>query len=112
MRWRCRARCGLSETRTWLFRAFIIQDLRSAVGEAGGILATFLFLFFMPYGSAQFWLTLAALAGLLAMQAVFWLITQPVNRFWLQGQKLGRMGSEFFSVGVKRSPGNSEPQPV
>ena len=82
------------------------------VGEAGGILATFLFLFFTPYGSAQFFLTLAALAGLIAMQAVFWLITQPVNRFWLQGQKLGRMGSEFFSTGVKRSRGSSETQPV
>ena len=82
------------------------------VGEAGGILATFLFLFFTPYGSTQFWLTLAALAGLIAMQAVFWLITQPVNRFWLQSQKLGRMGSEFFSTGVKRSRGSSETQPV
>jgi hypothetical protein len=37
---------------------------------------------------------------------------QPVNRFWLQGQKLGPMGSEFFSTGVKRSRGSSETQPV
>lgn len=66
------------------------------VGEAGGILATFLFLFFTPYGSAQFWLTLAALAGLIAMQAVFWLITQPVNRFWAAGTKARTHGLGIF----------------
>jgi hypothetical protein len=60
-------------------------------------------LFFTPLGSADFWLTLVALLGLIGMQATYWLFTHPVNKFWLQGQKLGGLGSGFFSLGANRS---------
>jgi hypothetical protein len=40
---------------------------------------------------------LAALAGLIAAQAVYWLFTHPVNKFWLKKEKLSRAGSGFFS---------------
>jgi hypothetical protein len=45
------------------------------------------------------WWTLAALACMLAMQAVYWLATHPVNRFWLRNQELGRTSRAFFDLG-------------
>src|SRR5262249_19779732 len=98
----------------WPFKRSTIPALRSveAWARSGGNSCDIAVLFLTPYGSTQFLLTLAALAGLIAMQEVFWLITQPVNRSWRQGQKFGRMGSEFFSTGVKKSRGSSETQPL
>ena len=44
------------------------------------------------------WLTLVAFLGLVGMQLVYWLVTHPVNRYWLQGEKLSSLGSGFFSL--------------
>jgi hypothetical protein len=46
--------------------------------------------------------TLVALLGLIGMQAVYWMITHPVNKVWLGGQRLGRAGAGFFSVASER----------
>jgi hypothetical protein len=54
------------------------------IGEAGGTIATIILLFLTPLASAEFWLTFVALLGLIAMQAVYWLATHPVNKFWLK----------------------------
>jgi hypothetical protein len=66
------------------------------VGEAGGIVATSLLTVATPWGSQAFWLTLAALATLLAMHAVYWVLTHPVNGFWLRGARIARTGAGFF----------------
>ena len=47
-------------------------------------------------------MTLVALLGLIGMQAVYWLFTHPVNKFWLQDEKLSGLGSGFFSFGTNR----------
>jgi hypothetical protein len=73
------------------------------IAEAGGILTTILLVCLTPSGSAAFWLTLAAVLGLLGMEAVYWLWTHPVNQFWLEGEKLGDLGARFFSFGIQRS---------
>lgn len=73
------------------------------VGEGGGTIATVILLFLTPSGSGQFWLTLSALLCLLAVQAVYWIFTHPVNNFWVAGEKLDRFSSSFFSFGTKRS---------
>jgi Anthrone oxygenase len=73
------------------------------IGEASGTLATIVLLFLTPSGSADFWLTLVALLGLIGMQAVYWLFTHPVNKFWLEGERLDRFSSGFFSFGAHRS---------
>lgn len=73
------------------------------IGEAGGMIATLILLFLTPVGAADFWLTLVALASLLAMHAVYWIFTHPVNKFWIQGEKLGGFGAGFFSFGAKRN---------
>ena len=67
--------------------------------EPAGLILTIILLFVTPLGTADFWLTLAALLGLIAMQATYWLLTHPVNKFWLRGQNLSGLGSGFFSFG-------------
>ena len=37
------------------------------------------------------------------MQAVYWLFTHPVNKFWVEGENLDRFSSRFFSFGANRS---------
>lgn len=44
-----------------------------------------------------------ALVGLIGMQAVYWLLTHPVNQFWVAGENFDRFSSGFFSFGAKRS---------
>jgi hypothetical protein len=68
-------------------------------GEFGAMLATLALLAVTPPGIPAFWLSLAALAGLLLMHALYWLLTHPVNKVWLRDQKLRGAGAAFFAVG-------------
>jgi hypothetical protein len=80
------------------------------IGEAGGTITTMVLLFLTPHGSTEFWLTLVALLGLVAMEAVYWLVTHPVNQFWVEGVQVNRMSVSFFSFGAKRlQPGDRTP---
>jgi hypothetical protein len=78
------------------------------IGEAGGTILTIVLLVLTPVGGGSFWLTAVALLGLLGMQAVYWLLTHPVNRVWLRGEKLSNFSSGFFSFGTKRPEGRRE----
>jgi hypothetical protein len=51
------------------------------------------------YGSVQFWLIAGALAALVAMHLIFWVMTQPVNKVWVKDVKLGASASTFFGAG-------------
>ena len=73
------------------------------IGEFGGLIATTILLFLTPLGSAEFWLTLVALLGLVGMQAIYWLLAHPINQFWLEGENLNRFSAGFFSFAAKRS---------
>jgi hypothetical protein len=66
--------------------------------EPAAILAAFVLLLATP-ASAAFWLTLIALLALIAVQVVFWLVTQPVNKHWLKGETLSGAGEAFFGAG-------------
>ncbi|CAA9575799.1 MAG: hypothetical protein AVDCRST_MAG59-4159 [uncultured Thermomicrobiales bacterium] len=68
------------------------------VAEPLGLLSTAILLFLTPAGSRQFWLGVVALLGLIGMQAVYWIVTHPVNRFWLRDEVLGSAGAEFFAA--------------
>ncbi|MCI0363922.1 MAG: DUF1772 domain-containing protein [Phycisphaerales bacterium] len=81
------------------------------ISEPVGIISTIILLVLTPLGRANFWLTLVALLGLLGMQAVYWLFTHPVNKFWVEGENLDRFSSGFFSFGVNRSPLEHETRP-
>lgn len=67
------------------------------VGEAGGLLTTLLLVLATPAGTEAFWLTLGAFVVLLAMHAAYWVLTHPVNNFWLKDFKLEGAGGRFFS---------------
>jgi hypothetical protein len=60
-----------------------------------------------PSGGAAFSLTLVALIALVAMHAAYWIITHPVNNFWLKDQDLKGAGAGFFAFGAtKRAASN------
>lgn len=69
----------------------------AGVAEPAAALATLSLLAVTPLASADFWLVLVALLGLVGMQAVFWLVTQPVNRLWVRDVELGPLGERFFA---------------
>jgi Domain of unknown function (DUF1772) len=64
--------------------------------EPLSIIAVLALLVMTPAGTLPFWLTLIALLALVAVQAVFWLVTQPVNKHWLKGTNLSGAGAAFF----------------
>jgi hypothetical protein len=70
--------------------------LGGMVGEAGGMLAT-LALLLLTWAQASFGWTLAAFLALVTMQGVYWLITHPVNGFWLRDTPLTGSAARFFS---------------
>src|SRR5437868_5949913 len=73
--------------------------IAGGIGEVGGLIAVLAVLLLTPESTPAFWLRLMALAAILGMQAVFWLFTQPVNKFWLQSTTLGGFGEAFFNAG-------------
>jgi hypothetical protein len=68
------------------------------VGEILAVIATLVLTIAMRNNSAAFWWALVAFIAVLAMHLVFWLITQPVNRYWLKYQQLTKTGALFFGV--------------
>lgn len=68
------------------------------LGEFAGMLGTIALLFLTPSGTAAFWLTLAACVSMVVMHLIFWVFTQPVNRFWLRNQHMATAGAAFFEV--------------
>jgi len=72
------------------------------LGEGLGMVATLILLFITPGGSAAWWWTLAALILLLAMHLVYWVVTHPVNKFWLKDVHLEGAGGEFFRLDPMR----------
>lgn len=74
--------------------------------EPLGAVATAILLYFVPAGSVEFWLALVAFVAMLAMMAVFWLVTQPLNRAWTKGLRMSAAGTGFFSAGGKEAAGD------
>jgi hypothetical protein len=74
----------------------------AGIGEGGGLLGLLVLLLVTRPGTSDFWLTLTALVLLAVAHAVYWIVTHPVNRVWVRGEKLGRLGGGFFAVGQRR----------
>src|SRR5438552_18976488 len=58
--------------------------IAGGIGEVGGLVSVLAILLLTPQGRSAFWLRLIALFAMGGMQVVFWLYTQPVNKFWLE----------------------------
>lgn len=67
-------------------------------GEALAVIATLVLMIAMRNDSSAFWWALAAFVAVLTMHLIFWLITQPVNRYWLKYHQLSPTGALFFGV--------------
>jgi hypothetical protein len=64
--------------------------------EPIGLLLLLALTLLTPRG-ASFWLTAGAFAALAAMHATYWLLTHPVNNFWLKDVRLAGAGRGFFA---------------
>ena len=56
------------------------------IAETLSVFATLGLVLMLPRGTQQFHLALAGLAALILMRAIYWIVTQPANRFWLREQ--------------------------
>jgi hypothetical protein len=72
--------------------------LGGLVGELGSMTAVAVLLYLTPYGSSRFWWTAAAFLLLLAVHGTYWLMTHPVNKFWIKDVAMSAPGSTFFST--------------
>lgn len=77
--------------------------------EPLSILATLALTVLTQARTTEFWLVLGAFLSLALMHAVYWLMTHPVNNFWLKDVKLSGAGAGFFSVGRGRRPEGAQP---
>jgi hypothetical protein len=79
------------------------------VGEFGGMLSTLALLAATPSSSGTFWLILVAFIALVAAHALYWVLTHPVNQFWLRGERMTRASAGFFAfdpLGQSRAAGH------
>jgi hypothetical protein len=76
------------------------------IAEFASIVAALILLTLTPRNSPQFWLVAGALAALVAVQVIFWTMTQPVNKYWLQNTELSRVATRFFETGSAASAGD------
>jgi hypothetical protein len=82
----------------------------AGLAEPAAILMTLILLIRAPVDHMK-WFILA-LTGIVSIQVIYWLVTHPVNKVWIEGQRLGAASGRFFSArlgprresGVARSP--------
>jgi hypothetical protein len=48
-----------------------------------------------------FWLTIGALLALAIGHGIYWIVTHPVNNFWLKGAELKGAGEGFFGFAAR-----------
>jgi hypothetical protein len=82
------------------------------ISEILGILATGTLLVVTPSRGMAFSLMLGALMALIAMHAAFWIITHPVNNFWLKDNDLKGVGAGFFPSAQKNVQRRMEQLPT
>jgi hypothetical protein len=75
------------------------------VAEPLGLVMILALIVLMPPFTGTYWLTAGAFVALLAMHAIYWMVTHPVNNFWLKENQLEGAGKRFFSF---RSHGDGE----
>jgi hypothetical protein len=68
------------------------------IGEVLGIVATLLLVILTPRDNPAFWWTVIAFIAVALTHIIFWVVTQPVNRFWVSQLKLPNVAQRFFSV--------------
>ena len=72
-------------------------------GDVLGLFSTAALVLLTPTGSAAFWLTVAAFAGMLATNIVYWVAVHPVNKHWMKGEPVSASAATFFGAGRERT---------
>jgi hypothetical protein len=62
----------------------------AGLAEGLSMIAVLALVILTPRESSTFWLSPAAFLLLLTMHAVYWIVTAPVNKIWLEEEKLAR----------------------
>ena len=75
----------------------------AGAAEPIAIILLALLLGFTPPDTAAFWLTLTALAAAAATHLIYWLLTAPVNKIWLENTEL-QSGAKSFFASARNSP--------
>jgi Domain of unknown function (DUF1772) len=68
------------------------------IAEGLGLVLLLVLAFLTPAGTAAFWLTLAAFLMMAAMHGTYWLLTHPVNKFWVKDIAMSKAGATFFAT--------------
>jgi hypothetical protein len=68
----------------------------AGIGEMLGVFLTLVAAVLTPRNSVAFWLWWFAFVAMLLTHLTYWLVTHPVNNFWLRDLKLGNAGTRFF----------------
>jgi hypothetical protein len=76
----------------------------AGIAEVAVILAALTMLFMTPRQSPQFWLVAGAVIAFVIVQVIFWLMTQPVNKYWLENTELSHAATRFFASGAAAKP--------
>lgn len=76
----------------------------AGVAEPIAVLILLLLVVVTPRGTAAFWLTLGAFGALFVMHLLYWVLTHPVNKFWLADFKLRGAGARFFGHRAQSAP--------
>ncbi len=78
------------------------------VAEGVSVIALGVLAFLTRGSGAAFWLTLAAFLALAALHLVYWMLTHPVNNFWVKDVKMNRPGARFFGLSPAPRSGGQE----
>jgi uncharacterized membrane protein len=84
----------------------------AGIAEPLDILALIILSLLTPRGQTAFDWTVAALTALILLHAAYWILTHPVNKFWLKDQKVEGFGKDFFHLGSSGSMGAKENDPT
>ena len=70
------------------------------VSEPISLLVVIIAALMLPAATVAFWLTAAALIGLLGMQVAYWVFVHPTNSYWLRNASVGlsAVGGSFFEL--------------
>jgi hypothetical protein len=71
------------------------------IAEPAALVAITVLLSLTPRNGPGFLMTALALLCVVGMQAVYWLVTHPTNKYWLTSAetRLGKTGERFFAAG-------------
>jgi hypothetical protein len=72
----------------------------AGISEPAAVIALAALLIFTPEGAPGFWLIAGALAATVLESALYWILTAPVNKVWVRGQKLSGGAQKFFGAGA------------